>query len=367
MPVRFTFKSAACFALIGWLAGLSLAPLTSLAEDTAESARKGEQIKFSGGGKDSTTLKPNAPDQSSEGGIFDYLRKPNGGAGEVEVPISRPQNSRANSRQLQDLIDKEKNWIFLTPQNVSGDNFGKDRKPEEMFNLRDEFDGNPKKSSKTLEDFWTQEERKPGSKSNKPGSSNAGENHEQLLFGNASVADPRNSAPKTESANWNSLFVQKDKTDPTATSRELYGSPLNPNGNLPSALNSSGTSLSEFSTKTKPAADEFLKLLKSPSMKLLANSPADPINSAADASDQDINPVVGRRLSDAAKGVKPLDSAALSKGNTFPLATFSPGTLGDLNARLAEQANQRPAFAPSPESKPAAARPAVLELPRRKF
>ncbi|MBI3415524.1 MAG: hypothetical protein HY043_09420 [Verrucomicrobia bacterium] len=344
----------------------------SWADEKKETPPKNTPIRVTGGASNSTTPTPATPDRSTDGGIFDLLRKQTSGAGDVEIPMSQPSRNRPTSRQLQDLIDRQ-NWIFQKPQDSSNDTFNQGKGPEEMFNLDNEPGGSSRKASKVFENFWNEGNSKPAAK---PAASALAadaaktDQHSEKSFGAPGALDTRGTSitgTKIEPMNWNTLFGQQDKPDSaTAAARELYGTTLVPNGNLPSAL-STGTSLPEFSSKSKPAADEFSPLFKNSSPKLLTSSPNDPINSALDSSTQDLNPVIGRRLNDAAKGIKSLDSLPLFRGNNLPLASFSPGSLGELNAKIAEQESQRPAFASQPETKAIKTRPAVLEFPKRNF
>jgi hypothetical protein len=298
--------------------------------------------------------------------IFKSGRSDNPGS---DLPDTTPTPNRTKNRRAQELLDRQKNWMFQTPETMKAE-----PTPEEMFGLEENpWSTRSKPSSRMLENFWKDKERKSPQKnpySSPDRSESDTDDKDKAVLENSTSGilgtDARDQSRELSTLNWNSLFNEKGRSNgQNRDSKELIGGLFNQKNPSASSSLVSGLETPEFKTPQKERDDDFFKILNPSASKTFLPARYDPINSAFDSTRRDINPVVGRTVEDFS-AANPLGALSGLQANGFVPPGLQPPAFDDLNARLRGQPSFKPAFEQS-EPRFLTPRPAVLEFPKRKF
>jgi hypothetical protein len=260
---------------------------------------------------------------------------------------------------MRELLDRQQNWIFLTP-----DTFNKGPAPADMFNKEDEPTGPSTGNSKVIENFWKEQDRQNGLGSPLSTRSRAvSEEKDTPALAPLSARD----SEKGSLPNWNGLFNQKGTaSDPLQSSDGIFGGLFNLNRPVEASPLSNGTlGLPGMTDSAKDPVDDFTKLLRGRSSSTLDRGYGS-IRSLGDSPSDEMNPGSAKTLDDYSR------AKLLGVTDRLPgsLANFGPNQSGlfqDPNAKILGEPALKPAYSAPPPTKYVQPQPTVLELPKRKF
>ena len=308
------------------------------------------------------------------------------GAEEIpDKPFNLPSNSEGtttfHNKKLQQMLDRRSNWIFVTD-----DVDAKQLTPEELFGVSN---SNPlQESGKTkgvIEKYFekNQKEQNPSGKNSDNGPKDGLDSKDK----STSATDTEDPLSNPGSRSRNSSRA-KDKE--SGMDKDVYsdsGHPTAASGSNPSLIPEATTSMPTTTTPTgfrsgyMTAREERLRHEKlqndqkyyqlfhpgEAQPSLAASGPNDPINQMVDTTRNPLQPTTAPTLTD-------LDPLGNSKANNpflpSPNSGFG-GRQGNLDALLGGRAfgssSLSPSFMPPPAPVMIQPKPAVLEVPRRKF
>jgi hypothetical protein len=259
-------------------------------------------------------------------------------------PASVNSTSRMPSRAMQEMIDRQRNWAFMTPETAFVQQPDLTLDPEAALAANDP---NPKRAVETYLDNQNQPDRQsPGSPSRRPGSSAFSSNPGEL-------DDLRSEFSRSVSGN-------PPMNNPVPLG--LFASPFERamSGNVtPSALSPVIYPSTSSATSSDSGANESLTSTLKP--KRLVSPLQDPINLLPDLTSESIQPVIGIRKSDAAHdSILGIDAANMASGGR--------GRNQDaLTTRVLGPSSLAPAIAPFDPNRVISPPPVILEIPKRKF
>jgi hypothetical protein len=286
---------------------------------------------------------------------------------QVEIPNVLPANQASGvavSRQMEDAIDQQRNWIFVSPGMV-------------MENMNDRFLGGKKNDFKSLTDtsgrgqkpktamerFWRSQDGSQDNTSRASRKEDSTDNRE-----------PTSNVSPTAGANPASKDAKSEMDSPhhLPNSPTAWNLPVNAAGFMPN-LNGTmlgkgldnGVSMKSIDQAIFPqqqSRDEIRQWLRPGQPNLPLTGPNDPINLFPDLTRRDLQPVTARTTGD-------YDKKTGSYGTTLEMGTslLPMNSLNDLNNRSTGQSSLTPAIANSPSSSTVPSKFGDFEIPRRKF
>jgi hypothetical protein len=327
------------------------------------SAWAGEKIRFSEEGE--KAARPVLRPKPDFGSTFDLKHSAPGGA-DAGLPPPLPSN-RIRDQKLEEFLDQKKNWIFVTPTDS-------DAALKEMFNVREyKLDdlGADSKSKSTIDRFFEREAEARSELSSKLNARGKGAEDNDLSK-EAAETDTIVGLPLEQGLR--SSIAPTPELDPNAWGRGPgLGNPLSvapgdfspKNFNaadvlgLPRRILGSGSGQFFDQEKREQRLDEFQK-----SLGVTPARPADPINLQNDVTRQPLNPIVGIGAPPAGTA---LDTGLKPPAGGLSGTMFRPPISDLITARPPLGSSLAPTM-PAPASptffQP---RPAILEIPRRKF
>ena len=278
----------------------------------------------------------------------------------------QPNSSAARTQRQKDLLDQQKNWIFLTPADAQ-----RTATPSanELFQVQEGAElGKEAPSSKVMEKFWqTSESKNPSAAkdSRRTPDSLRNPGDPAVRPGSPFREELRNPASASSPLDWGKFFNQSGNktrsplTD-NASAGDLFGNNATPFGLSP--IGPGG--LDNAFTSTKPSADfkAFQNLLR-PVAPAPAGGLNDPINSAFDASRQDLNPIVGQSSDSPFRTLRSSDPLS-SFTSAGPRSSGVGGGLGDLGTSFGGSSFSLPAASSTPQLAPPKA---TFSFPVRQF
>ncbi len=354
MLIRFSNPVLRPSSICGW--ALLLAAGVALAAD---------KIRFSEQPENTTS-----PNQQPKGDLSHPFERKQGSPGGIDVgPLPPPPNANnVRDPKLEEWIDQKKNWMFVTPADS-------DRAVEEMFNVREyKFDelGGGKKPKSQIDRYFehaAEARRKMSSKlDNRTKGSDEGE--DEAVEGGSIVGLP------LESGAFSPIQPTSD-LDPSAWGRRgpELGNPASASPGDPSPRNFNsievlglrrrgfGGGSSQFfgQEQREQRLEEFQKTLGivNPVRPALLR---DPINLQIDGTRQPINPILGTGSPGIGTG---LDTGLRGVGSA---GLGGPSPISDIiSSRPVSGSSLSPAVRIPSAPVVFQPRPAVLEIPRRKF
>ncbi len=321
-------------------------------------ASAGEKIQFSRPSEKIELPKPSLKEERLPPSLGSRNSGSSGGG--IDVPVAPPtfRPSAALQKKLGEYIDRRSNWIFYGPDSLQ-ESAGEDS-PWPEFSL-DKTEHKPKKAV----DRFLEEGNERNSRAADNKSDDAGRN---LM--NPSSRDPDNglsNAPMSE-FNLNSYLHPSQASDmlsrPVNDSlRNFFAAPT-----VEDPSNQSRSTQLERKRQDQERAAEFQKLLQPRGMLNPLAGPIDPISLQPDATRQEINPILPKRFEDSPSRLGRSDN--LDPAQAFrPSANIGrPGSLDVYNPAMLGASSLSPAIAaPSTPTVIFQPKPAVLEIPRRKF
>ncbi|MBI2946565.1 MAG: hypothetical protein HYY23_02900 [Verrucomicrobia bacterium] len=331
----------------------------------------GEKIRITEG-TDKVDLPSRVPKDDLFSKPLDFLNSRGGGGGSL-IPDLPPPTSMSPLNK--ELLDK-KNWLKSTSEN-----FDKDAVLKQIFGVREyKFENLEKRSKGSLDDSWggtssRETQRSPGGLLDRPLSRRELEwdrkdmaadpfsrLRDRSQAGAASSSDDESANRPIDDLNLNSLLHPTQGTDPFS---RVPGGLIRPAGDakrLGQFYNQTVTGQFGRTREQELRSQEFEKLLKGQSA--IQKPVSDPINSVADRTRQEMNPVQGRRLDDFSRpAVSAVGSESLPGFGRPP----RPGFLDSLNTKVLGSSSLTPSIIAPPSARITEAKPPVLEIPRRKF
>jgi hypothetical protein len=321
----------------------------------------GEKIRFTDEPNNSAPPTRPKPEFSRP---FEF--KPNGpGTAEV-TPLPPPTpNSKVRDPRIEEFIDQKKNWIFGTPPRPDSEEALK-----EVFNIREyKFDEVFERKSKSAVDRYfdrdVEARKEIGARLNArdPGEMIDSEDAEEISVLGLPV-DQQARPSFAPGADLDPNIAARAKSDFSSAVTD------GPTELRPSIFNSAevlGFSRRDFGNEFGPSSIqeqreqrmlEFQRILSGNSGGVLR----DPINAQPDRTRQAINPIVGTRSQGLSSGL----DGGLSSGGALS-GSIGGSPISDVLApRIPIGSSLAPA-AILPAAPTFAPRPAVLEIPRRKF
>jgi hypothetical protein len=267
------------------------------------------------------------------------------------------------NRRLEELIDRQKNWIFLTPET-----FNSGPTPEDMFSKEGDSAAHSGNSSRVIANFWKEQDRLNGLGAPSAGKRSRSAPEEKDSPAVLDLSSSSLSARRSErdsSLNWNGLFNQKGTLNGgLQAGQDIFNGLFD--GPTDASINSAGTwgSPTESGSR-KDQTDDFTKLFRGRS-----SSPSsrgyDPINSLSDSTIEEIHPVTAKPVEDYARSKRPRLVDGLPR-NIYGLTAAQPDPFDDPNAKLLGLSSSKPAYPQQTQPRYVQPQPAVLELPKRKF
>jgi hypothetical protein len=274
-----------------------------------------------------------------------------------------PSEPVARNRRLEELIDRQKNWIFLTPET-----FNSGPTPEDMFSPEGDSAALSGNSSKVIANFWKEQDRLNGlgspSSVKRSGSASDEKDSPAVLEPSSNPLSSRRSE-RDSSLNWNGLFNQKGTLNGGLQPRQdIFNGLFDGLGDT--LLNATGSSGSpNASSSGKDQTDDFTKLFRGRS-----SSPSsrgyDPINSLSDSTIEEIHPVTAKTVEDYGRSKPPRLTDGLPR-NLNGLTATQGESFDDPSAKLFGLSGSKPAHPQQTQPRYTQPQPAVLELPKRRF
>lgn len=329
-------------------------------------------------------------------GTFDFLKPGDGSIPGMDGTLAPPSSSRrVNPRKLDQLLDQQRNWIFMTPEALK-----QQPTPEELFSVREEDWGiEAGRSSRVVEKYWNDQDlkshpRNPRARSREANSSdteNSGSSNEDRERDRDPNGDDERpldrpagfdfqldrESSKTASGGsaspWQNLFAQPGLAGGNGSGRqanEVFQDLFSKKEFGSSLFGSSGATLSDPSEAAKKHEQfslEFQKLLAGPNPADAPRGLADPINFLSDSTRDEIHPVTAKTVETysigarGALGSSPFAPAGGGAVADRPVLGEGPGGsfFGQTFAPVAPVINQ--------PARPAPMAPTFFDLPRRKF
>jgi hypothetical protein len=329
----------------------------------------GEKIQITEG-KEKIDLPSRVPKDDLFSKPLDFLRPSAGGGGSLIPDLPPPvQTSPLNKDQL----DK-KNWLKSTSEN-----FDPDAALKQIFGVREyKYENLEKRSKGSLDDSWggtsdREAQKSPGGLLDKPLSRRELEWDRRGLAADpfsrlreraqtGGDSDDEIGHGSISELNLNNLLHPTQVTDPLS---RVPGGMIRAHGDasgLGQFYNQSFSGQSGRNREQELRALEFEKLLKGPAA--IQKPVNDPINSAADRTRQEINPIRGNRLDEfSGPAVSAIGSESLPGFGRPPRQGF----LDNLNTKVLGSSSLTPSIVAPPPARTTEAKPPVLEIPRRKF
>ncbi|MBI4325149.1 MAG: hypothetical protein HY674_07775 [Chloroflexi bacterium] len=331
----------------------------------SEPAWAGEKIQFSRPSEKIELPKPSLKEDRLPPSLG--ARNTGSSGGDIDIPVAPPtfRPSAALQKKLGEYIDRRSNWIFYGPDSLQ-ESADKDS-PWPEFSL-DKADHKPKKAvDRFLEEGNGRSNRSTDNES--ANLANKSDESSRNLM-NPSSRNPDNglsNAPMSE-FNLNSYLHPSHADDmlsrPFNDSLHNFFAPPT----LEDPSNLSRSTRLERKRQDQERAAEFQKLLQPRGMFNPLAGPIDPINLQPDATRQEINPILPKRFEDGSSTLGRSDN--LDPARAFrPSANIGrPGSLEVYNPAMLGASSLSPAItAPSTPTVIFQPKPAVLEIPRRKF
>jgi hypothetical protein len=327
----------------------------------------GEPIQFSNKPTKVTLPKP-SPKATPEDESFNFM-KDTGTEGLHIPPSTQPNSSSSRLRRLQELKDKQENWIFSLPEETK-----RRATAEEMFEL-EEWTSEKPKAATAVERYWEaqgekhKEDARANSKMDRKGKGDSDSKEQETRNdqGDESFSvtgEMRETGAVEEKSllDWDSRF-QKNKGESAVSGLgpKEYMNRFFSEFSLPT----SAANDREQSGALEKRAEGFKKLLETGATPAEFGSPSDPINSIFDSTRQELQPVMG----------KALDASSPAAG----LAGFPESLPGSRSAQavvgsslfdgFGSRGGGGPISLPTPTLEPErrAPVPTMLDFPRRKF
>lgn len=334
------------------------------------SAHAGEKIRYTSPGKSADT--DSRPDRSlrDDGlGPFDLQRdRPAGGEA---PPVAPPSSNSKLSPKTLELLEQRKNWILRTPSGSEGD-----ATPNNSFNVRGQEFGSPaKKSNGFIERYFEREAEARKEISARTGLKDR--NSLQSDSKNDNLGKQHETYRNREESNG----AEESKLGSNLNSSSLITKPSGRNAIGGSSLNSdliprsfgadkdvSGTFRRTLGSSTDiltPQEQRLKDFEKNALGRIGSGVNVDPMNTLKDATRQPLNPVLGGLSSSPNSGL----NTGLSDGGVTPLAGggIRSGIIDAFGSRGPGGSSLSPGFSMPTTSTILQQRPAVLEIPRRKF
>ena len=269
-----------------------------------------------------------------------------------------PSEPMARNRRREELIDRQKNWIFLTPES-----FNSGSTAEDMFSKEGGSTDHAGDSSGVIANFWKEQDRLNGlgaPSSVKRSRSAPEEKDSPAVLDLSSSPISTRRTERDSSLNWNGLFNQKGT---------LNGGPQ-PVQDIFSGLFDGSADAGASGSPTasglrKDQTDDFTRLFRGRS-----SSPSsrryDAINSLSDSTGEEIQPVTAKTVEDYARSKQPRLMDGLPR-NIYGLTAAQPDPFDDPSAKFLGLSSSKPAYPQQTQTRYVQPQPAVLELPKRKF
>ena len=333
-----------------------LASIPALAGEKIQFSRPSEKIELPKPSLKEERLPPSLGSRNSE----------NSGGG-IDIPVAPPtfRPSAALQKKLGEYIDRRNNWIFYGPDSLQ-ESAGEDS-PWPEFSL----DKTDHKSKKAVDRFLEEgNERKGRSTDNKSANSADKSDDPGRNLMNPSSRDPDNglsNAPMSE-FNLNSYLHPSQASDmlsrPVNDSLRNFFTPQT----MEDPSNQSSSTRLERKRQDQERAAEFQKLLQPRGMLNPLAGPIDPISLQPDSTRQEINPILPKRFEDSPSRLGRSDNLDPARAFRPSANVGRPGSLDVYNPAMLGASSLSPAIAaPSTPTVIFQPKPAVLEIPRRKF
>ncbi|MHB8519162.1 MAG: hypothetical protein ACYDH9_00260 [Limisphaerales bacterium] len=337
----------------------------------SESVFAGDTITFSGQKGKVDLPSANAKNQEPFK-PFDFLERKGSGKSSAEIPqtpsLSPGTISSKRMLELEKQRDQQKNWIFLT-----SDDLNTTTTPEEAFGVEDySVDGQSKRPRKAIERYWDSMGRDSQSKSNRSAEASSSDGSSDKLDDNLNLRTPslldssfRNSPAKTAEHGGSPLIDQLRSADAlTHSLGDLSGNrSFSPESSLLSASPAGGNERLD-AARLQARDDDFKKMILPPEPGSPLSGLRDPINSPLDQTRQAFHPVTAGSTADSAFSKGPLDQ--LPSLNNLGRSGPASG-LDFLSSRAVGPSSLSPAVVAPTDSPWVSSRPAVLDIPRRRF
>ncbi len=298
---------------------------------------------------------------------------------------AKPDSSTPQTKEQKRALDRQKNWIFVTP-----DTDPTTTTAEAMRVRAAEGDRTEKDDKGVMETYLEKGIRSRtssgNSRTNKAGATRDAREKTDRYGAKTDRYDIRRDADPLrdgDSLKENEERGSRTNSEPGGTfsfdkkqvesvlarvpGEELNNSLLPPDFNRQSGFNPPGALRPEKTEEQRARADDFKQLLDPRAARSASvRGATDPINLLDDTTRQQVNPVVGQNL----EAFRPAERRnPLEPVNKFDAQNrFAPlNLLNDLNARMLGSSSLSPAaLAPPPTALPPP-QPAVLEIPKRKL
>lgn len=303
---------------------------------------------------------------------FDFLERKGSGKGSAQIPqmpsLSPGTIGGKRMLELEKLRDQQKNWIFLT-----SDDLKTTTTPEESFGVEDyNVDGQTKRPKKAIERYWDSMGRDSQSKSNRTSEASFSDGSGDKLDDNANLRTPslldssfRNSSAKAGERGGSPLIEQLRSADAlTRSMGDLSGSrSLSAESPFPSA-SPAGANERPDPARAQARDDDFRKMILPPGSVSPLSGLRDPINSPLDQTRQAFHPVTAGNAADSPFSRGGLDQ--LPSLNNLGRSGAADG-LDFFSSKAVGPSSLSPAVVAPSDSPWVSSRPAVLEIPRRRF
>lgn len=330
----------------------------------ASGLQGGEPIKFSDRERPVDQLRK--PDAKPGSRAFDSLNQKDSLGAVMDTPYApiMQGNNNARKEKQDEMIDRQKNWIFPNPRPEEGD---KPVNLNEMFNVRSDPldpDAKDKKSSKVIERFLNDFEGKNAKRDDSTRSRSFNPTRDAETDPRDPLNYDRDPSYDRSSASLalDALFSEKDKDKDKDKERDK-GPGLS---SIRNDLFGSDTANRLFQKKTLPGQGSELEKFLSPSPTSLEGKPfgsMDPINLFSDTTRQSLNPVVGMTPEDEPRKPSPFATTTIDLGPR----NAGPSALDRFGPRMLGQSLLTPSLPSAVSSERMPQKPIVFELPTRKF
>ncbi|MCL5098098.1 MAG: hypothetical protein M1608_11345 [Candidatus Omnitrophica bacterium] len=298
-----------------------------------------------------------------------HPKVPTSGPGGVPYVLPAPSAPLAlPNPRLQEFIDRQKNWIYVTP-----DMLNETSTPDEAFNVREiRLDGREDDSKKTITRYLEKHERDQSTRTNDL-QSKTEDYDSQKPKPDSTVLSPAGSEPsgalyRSESGLSNKLEMNRWFSAPSAPWGNIPGNPLGSFDTMSSPSLVPAGGYSDRARELQIQADErFERLLRPGDVGSPLNRNPDMINLFGDSTAKDLQPVTSGSGADLLKSTPAANPLNPLSGIGNPNRPLQSGILEDLNKGAFGSSSLSPALDLPSKPQSVQPMPTFPGVPLRKF
>jgi hypothetical protein len=295
-------------------------------------------------------------------------KKPN--TENLSVPFIPPGDSNPTvfrNKKLEQYMDQQRNWIFLTPQMNN-----QPLSPEEILGIKNTTPTSDNRSEKTVERYWRLQDKQEQTAANRTKKEDPSEDSKVDPIRNSGFSWNSAQTPVSglikASDNGDPLRVAGLNTNSTHFSPSAIADPSFADASF-TALLQGASAHRQDPSRTQPFSPgkDFQQLLNPTKPAVPLGGLNDPMNLFTDGSRNSLQPVVASSLDSWDQGKTRRDPFSQFQDLNSPNRLNRLNAFDELNAKVFGSSSLAPTLSTAPASPATQPKPIVFEIPKRKF